>query len=221
LDDDLPQIKIAAVCTLPRIGWNDAWGLAASAFMPFQIPIFTRSQAFWGHAIQTLIEDRVDAGCDWVITFDYDSMFTIRHVDAMIGRIFSRPDIDALIALQCRRGMDETPLLGICGETEVAIGDHPIPVDTAHFGLTFLRCDALRKLPKPWFDQRPDTKGGWRGNDRTDADIWFWRRWKEAGFTAFVDPKVSIGHLQLFVSDFGPDFQPRHIHVEQWRQEVA
>jgi hypothetical protein len=216
----LDEIKIAAVMSLPRVGWNDSWGFAFDAFLPFRIPLFTRSQAFWGHALQSLIEDRVEAGCDWVITLDYDSLFTKWDVDALIGRVIAHPEIDAVAALQCRRGSDETPLMGICGATQVEFGNEPVPCDTAHFGLTFLRCDALRKFPKPWFQQVPDKDGGWRGDDRTDCDIWFWRKWKEAGFTTFVDPNVSIGHLQLMVSEFGPDRKPRHVHVDDWRKEA-
>jgi hypothetical protein len=211
-------INIAAIMSCPRVGWNDSWGVAVEALRPFGIPIFIRSQAFWGHCLQELMEGRVDGGCDWILTLDYDSMFTSRDVQGLIGRVVTYPSIDALAAFQCRRGSDETPLMGIDGAKQVEVGNEPVPVTTAHFGLTLVRCDALRKLPKPWFHQKPDSKGSWNGDDRTDPDIWFWNRWTENGFMVCVDPCVSIGHLQLMVSEFGPDRQPRHVHVEQWRK---
>jgi hypothetical protein len=214
------EIKIAAVMTLPRVSWSDSWGCVYNVCSSFGFPVFTTPGVFWHACFQNLFEGRVEAGCDWILTIDYDSMFTRHHVGRLIERVIANPHIDALAALQCRRGTEETPLMGIKSKKagdRVELTNEPLAVDTAHFGLTMVSCEKLRRLPKPWFQGLPDSQGSWEGDDRTDADIYFWRKWRDAGFTVCVDPDVSIGHLQLMVSEFDEHGRPKHSHVEFWK----
>jgi hypothetical protein len=94
----------------------------------------------------------------------------------------------------------------------------PIKVCSAHFGLTLIRVDALRKTPKPWFMSKPDDNGDWE-DGRFDDDIWFWHNWRAAGNTLYVAPSVSIGHLEETVAAFDKDLNPIHMYVHQWREE--
>ncbi len=217
--------KIEAIMTLPRIGWSDSWSCILNACAVWGIPVETKGGAFWDQSFQWLFESKVRNGCTWILTLDYDSMFTAEHVATLIQHFAQRPDIDALAALQFRRGDDETPLFGMKGSKEgdqVEVTNAPIFVDTAHFGLTLLRVEKLVQLPKPWFLGVPDSEGRWDTDDRTDADIYFWRQWRAAGFTIAVDPEVSIGHLQVMVSELDPETgKCRHVHVNEWRQSVA
>lgn len=207
-------IKIKGVMSVPRIGWNDAGTAIDAALRPFGINVCRFNGVFWGQCMQRAFEEAVAEGVDWILTLDYDSMPTVKHLDHMLGVFGARPDIDALAPLQMRRGQDY-PLFTQAGSTELEVTGDPIKVHTAHFGMTLLRVDALLAVPKPWFKSEPDKNGCW-GDDRLDDDIWFWHQWRLAGKTIYVDPEARIGHLELMVSEFTEDMQPRHIPIGDW-----
>lgn len=220
----MADIKVAAVLSAPTVGWVPHFGCVTAAFTKRGIPLRVGSGAYWHQTIQTLLEQACSDGLDWVITLDYDSMFTADHVERLISVMADSPYIDALAALQVRRGSIECPLLNVGnGQSEVEFHGQPIKVKSAHFGLTFLRCDALRELPKPWFVGKPGPSGSY-DNERIDADINFWLHWEANGKTCYVDPETRIGHLQPMVAEFHEEMQgdkpflvPRHVHVHEWR----
>ena len=228
------DVKVCAVMSIPRVGWNDAWGQVLESLAPLRIPVRRFTGAFWGQCMQRAFNDCISDGVDWILTIDYDSMFTAQHVDQLLGTLGNHPEIDALAAMQARRGQDY-PLMttkimekkmvkcGQCGtETEATyaeIDSNPIRVVTAHFGLTLIRVENLMQVPKPWFYGQPDSNCEWdMGGDKLDDDIWFWHQWKRAGKTVYVDPNCRIGHLQLMVSEYGADMQIRHSYVTEWRE---
>lgn len=214
---DAPEsltIKIKGVMSVPRIGWNDAGSAIDNTLRPFGIHCERFNGVFWGQCMQRAFEHAVAEGVDWILTFDYDSMPMPHHLNHMLGVFGERPDIDALAALQMRRGQDY-PLLTQAGATEVEITGQPLLCHTAHFGMTLVRVDALEKLPKPWFASKPDSKGEW-SDDRQDDDIWFWHQWRLAGNTVYVDPEARIGHLELMVSEFDENMEAHHIPIGDW-----
>lgn len=212
----MSQVKIKAVMSIPRVGWNDTWGCIYEALSPFGIPIERNTGVFWGQCMQRSFEKAIDDGVDWLLTIDYDSVFTAEHLDALIGDFGANSHIDALAALQCRRA-SPFPLMTVGGADEVEIGNGPIKVTTAHFGLTLIRVDALAKVAKPWFKGEPDSTGGW-GDERLDEDIWFWHQWRLAGNSIYVTPNARIGHLEVVVSEFDEQMQPRRVYVSDWRK---
>ena len=216
------EVRIAAVLSCPRVGFCDHWGQTNYALNRFNppIPIYYATGAFWGHSLQCLLEDRIaDDPNAWVLTLDYDTVFTSHHVDALIRRMLVHPEIDALAALQLRRGSSHQPLVSLGpGVSEVEIVGQPVEAHWIHFGLTILRLNRLKDIPKPWFQDVPNKDGSWRG-DRIDDDIYFWRKWKEHGNTCYIDPEVRVGHLQVLVSEFDEDFQPKHWHMHDWREK--
>lgn len=207
-------IKIKGVMSIPRIGWNDGGAAIESTLRPFGIQCERFNGVFWGQCMQRAFESAVAEGVDWILTFDYDSMPLPKHLNHMLGVFGERSDIDALAPLQMRRGQ-EYPLFTQAGTKELEITGEPIKVHTAHFGMTLLRVEALKKLPKPWFVSKPDANGEW-GDDRQDDDIWFWHQWRLAGNTVYVDPEARIGHLELMVSEYDEEMQPKHIHIGDW-----
>ena len=92
-----------------------------------------------------------------------------------------------------------------------------MPVRHAHFGLTLIRADALRSMPKPWFLGVPNEAGEW-AEGKSDPDIYFWRRWEEAGRTLYIAPRVSIGHLELMVRWMDDEMQPMWQPAKDWEQ---
>ena len=207
-------IKIKAVMSIPRIGWNDASQAIECMLRPFGINCVRFNGVFWGQCMQRAFQECLDDGVDWILTLDYETMPTAEHLNTLLHDMGTHPEIDALAALQMRRGQD-FPLLTRGGETVTEVKDEPLKVHTAHFGLTLIRTDALKTLPKPWFFAKPDAAGDW-GDDRLDDDIWFWHQWRLAGKTIYVSPNARIGHLELMVSEFDEDMQPHHIPIGDW-----
>lgn len=228
------DVKICAVMSIPRVGWNDAWGQVLEALAPLRIPVRRFSGAFWGQCMQRAFNDCIKDGVDWILTIDYDSMFTAEHVDELLGMLGTHPEIDALAALQQRRGSGyplvtkaelekkkvDCPVCKQQYECQVcSIDNNPMRVTTAHFGLTLIRVEDLLEVPKPWFYGQPDSSCEWdMGGDKLDDDIWFWHQWRLAGKTLYIDPNCRIGHLELLVAELGPDMQPRHVYVPEWRE---
>jgi FkbM family methyltransferase len=208
-----PTVKVRAVIGMPRIGWNDSWMTIVDAFKPFGIPIETHQGCFWGQNIQKAFNRAVKDGIDWIITLDYDSLIMPVHVSRLMEILGTHPEIDAIAALQMRRGA-ETPLFSTGGNV-ADIDWSPLKVNTAHFGLTILRVECLKDIPKPWLIDVPNADGDFDG-DYTDADITFWKKWTAAGHTVYVAPDVRIGHLELLVSEFDEELKARHFHIGEW-----
>lgn len=211
------EVKVRATMGLPRVGWNDAWLSITEALHALKIPIETHTGCFWGQNMQKGFERALDEGIDWILTLDYDSMILPQHVARLIDILSKRPDIDAIAALQMRRGA-ETPLFGIAGQSEAEITWEPVQVDTAHFGLTLIRVECLKDMEKPWLWAKPDENGEW-GEGRRDDDITFWDKWKAAGHSVYVAPDVRIGHLELVVSEYDladGELKPVHRHITEW-----
>ena len=217
----LPQpqpVKISALMSVPRVGWNDAETCISRALSEFGIPTCRVTGVFWGQCMQRGMRKAVEKGTDWLLTIDYDSMFTGAMLQQLINDFASTPEADAMCALQRRRASDQ-PLVTKAGVNgKVTVDGTPIEVNTGHFGLTLLRVASIAKMPKPWFWEAPDANGEW-DDGRTDADIFFWRQWKAAGNTLYMAPAVSIGHLELVVSEFDENMQPRQLHVSDWRKK--
>lgn len=213
-----PQIKMFAVMGVPRFGCNEAWGMIYDALGPLRIPIARYGGVFWGQCMQRAFNTCVEKGIDWILAIDYDSIFTTQHISILCDELANRPEIDAIAAIQCRRG-SPFPLLAVAGQTSLSVTDDPIKVHSAHFGLTLIRVDALKKVAKPWFWAKPSSDGEW-GNesDKMDDDIWFWHQWRLAGNTVYVAPRASIGHLESMVAEFDENLNARHVYLKDWRK---
>lgn len=211
-----PMLQICAIMSIPRLGWNDNWSCVFSALQPFGIPVHHFSGVFWGQAMQRGLEHCIEKGVDLVLCIDYDSMFTKHHVDRLLRDFGDNPTIDALAAMQSKRG-GSFPLGGVDGENKkVTLTGKPHPVKTAHFGLTLLRMSRLVDIPKPWFQGQPNDDGVW-GEGRVDDDIYFWHKWKEEGRSVYISPNVRIGHLELMVSGFDDKLQFNQMTVDEWK----
>lgn len=207
-------INVKAITSIPRIGWNDCWGCIHEALRPFGIPVARFNGVFWGQCMQRAFEEAIEQGVDYVLTIDYDSMFTSEDVRRLLQHIQDHPEIEAIAPVQMRRG-SEYPLVTIKGEKRMELSSQPVQVTTAHFGLTLISMNAVKQLPKPWFKSEPSAKGEW-DDDRLDDDIWFWHIWKNAGKKLYLAPDVSIGHLEVMVSEFDEQGQGLHTYVGDW-----
>lgn len=242
------RVKCAAVMTVPRVGWLDARGVAEEALRHWSIPILARTGVFWAEGLQNMLKMAVAEGYDWILTIDFDSMFTAEHVARLMGRLAADPTIDAVAAMQPRR-KTHTPI-GFAEGSANANGTGLIRVSAAHFGLTLIRTSALMRTPLPWFLGVPNADGEWLeqkpafgsddrvleairtlrdaaslGDNQIDADVWFWKQWARAGNTVFIDPECCIGHLEVGCVYFEPvtrdgkrTLEARTLAPDEWRR---
>jgi hypothetical protein len=72
-------------------------------------------------------------------------------------------------------------------------------VETAHFGCTLIRTEAIKKMEKPWFVAKPNENGDWNGS-HVDEDISFWRGFAKAGNKLGLATNISVGHAELMIT---------------------
>jgi len=212
------DVKIAAYMTLPRYEAVAARTIAEAALRPLGIGLATSQGVFWGQCMQRMFNEAIEAGMDWILSIDSDSLFNTQHVSDLLDEFGNHPGADAMAALQCRRGKG-FPLMTVAGTDKIECNSlDPIKVATMHFGLTLIRVDSLKEVPKPWFFSQPD-KDGEYGDDRLDDDIWFWHQMRLAGKKIYVTPRVSIGHLEETVACFDEHLNPKHEYIHEWREK--
>jgi predicted SAM-dependent methyltransferase len=213
----IPKMNIGCAMSVPRLGFQDNFFGWAASLMPFGIVPTRYEGCFWGQCIERVMTDLAPKH-DYILTLDYDSIFTREQVGAMLRLVHEHPEADAIAPMQMARGRDSSkPLLVIRDETgqvqtRMDIGKFEPPllkVETAHFGMTLIKSEKLLQLPHPWFRAMPAPDGTW-GEGRIDDDIYFWHRWRDAGFSAYVANRVVIGHAELMIT--WPDHELNPIH---------
>lgn len=208
------EIKVSAAMSVPRLGFLDNFFCAFEAFVPLGIKLRKQGGAFWGQALENCLEkileeDKPDA----ILTLDYDSVFTKVSVAHLMQLMICHPEADAVCPVQSSRHLP-TALFTVRDEKGDARAQIPLDefkpdlkqISSAHFGLTLIRADKLRALPKPWFHSVPSEANDWH-DGHIDEDIAFWRSWEKAGNTLFLANRISIGHCEVMVRWPGADLQ--------------
>lgn len=198
------EIKVAAVMSTPRLGFTDNFFCVSSALAPHGISPIKVTGAFWGQCLQRAMEQVVDTH-DVILTIDYDTVFNSKTVEALLALLL-HSGYDAIAPLQTKREANAV-MFALAGsdvdEKTTVDGDFfgkvVQPVETAHFGLTFLRTAALKKMKKPWFLAKANADGEWTGG-HVDEDIAFWRSWAACGNKLGIATHVSVGHAELMVT---------------------
>jgi len=166
-------VNIKAILSLPRLIWTDTFGCINEAITSLGIPLGTYGGAYWNQHLQFAMESCVDSGVEWILSLDYDTLFTKSNVQRLMRTMAEHPEIDALAALQPKR-YTGTPLAGVAkgGKYEM---NGPFKVQHAHFGLTIIRASALKDIPKPWLFSIPNFNGSWKLNPKDKSAPEFWR----------------------------------------------
>ena len=217
-----PPPKFAAVMSVPRFGPLDNAQCVFQAFAPLGISVDRVTGAYWEQSIERGIEAWIDKGADFIITLDYDTVFTKQDVEALIHIILDRPDIDAVAAVQDGRAANN-PLMSLNSRTGRMMTEVPLAtfdgeltrIATAHFGLTILRAEACLKMEHPWFHATPGAGGRWH-TGKVDADISFWKKWESVGNTLYLANNVIVGHGQWAYGWPGQKFETILQPTEQW-----
>jgi len=199
--------KIAAVVSMPRLGFNDFWACAYRELAAMGIPLKKTTGAYWDRDLTIGIEQELrDEDPEWILTLDYDTIFTRHQLQCLMDLAVRYPHADAIAPLQTARHHAQPMFTARLPTGELVTeldrkslrNGEVIKAETAHFGLTLLRAAKLKALPKPWFERAYDEQGGY-GDAGCDPDINFWRRWKKAGNTLYVALRVPVGHGELMV----------------------
>jgi hypothetical protein len=198
--------KVSACMSTPRLGFMDNFFCSYQALMPLRIPFRKFTGAFWGPCLTRAIEQTIEEESpDYILTMDYDTVFTRWDVESLLFTAMQHPEVDALAPLQAHRTLstalftleddDGNPMNEVRRD---AFAGELVRARTAHFGLTLLKVSALLELPRPWFYGKPDPEGRW-GEERVDDDIAFWHAWRDAGKSLYLAPRVAVGHAELMV----------------------
>jgi hypothetical protein len=225
--DTSVDIRVEAVFSMPRLGFNDNFFTWAQALMPLGIRPTKVTGAFWDQCMERVFEQFIDK-CEYLLTVDYDTFFTKEDVEHLFSLALAF-QCDALTGLQTKRE-DGRPMLTLKGTLgNAAAGDkahlpmswfaEPVQeVDSAHFGCTIISTAALKRTPKPWFRSEPGPDGSWN-EGRLDADIAFWKNFRDGGGNRlYVSPRVVLGHGEYMVTWPGRDLSRP---VFQWATEYC
>ena len=207
-----------AVMSMPRLAFTANMFCVTGALMRLGIPVANCSGAFWEMALTQIIEKVLRSNPQYILTVDYDSVFTDRDVAGLYRLISADKTMDAICPLQPRRedgqlmvGNEDADQQERVGEWEHETRD----VHWGHFGLTLIRASAFDRIEKPWFWSQPDQNRQWN-DGRCMADIWFWRRFREAGCKLCMAQQIGIGHLEQMVAWTGRDLRPLHQSITDW-----
>jgi len=216
--------RVQAVMSVPRLGFMDNFFCWAESLAPLGIKPIMAQGAYWGQCLERIMEQAAPE-CDWLLAVDYDSFFTLDNIKHLLLIAANHPECDAIAPLQMKRGTDTVPLmtrLNPDGSLMMtgSFDDFRKPlmqVNTSHFGCTLIRKSALLKMAHPWFKGEPNADGTW-GEGRVDDDIYFWRKWKEAGNTVYSANQVVIGHGEYTILWPNKNLRPCHQLPNDWRK---
>lgn len=186
-------IHLAAAMSTPRLGFMANTDSLYAALAPLGAALFRGEGAFWHHSLSRSIQSALEAGADYVLTIDYDTLFRTDDVKRLVCLLEDNPDVDVVVAMQQKREGGE---LLATSAGPVTITDPLVPIVEAHFGLTLFRASVFTDIDKPWFYEKPNESGDW-GEGRIDADIGFWKNLQENGIKVCQATDVVIGHLEL------------------------
>lgn len=208
------QVKIGACTSVPRLAFTAHWGQMHTAFANLDIPVIKMTGYSWGACLQRAMNKLIEAGCDWIITIDYDSIFNQDDILRLLTLAARYDEADAIFPWQVKRGGVDKLLVFLRDENNKPLTTAPksifqgemIRAYGGHFGLTLIKVDALKKTPKPWLWEQPNADGEWT-EGKEDADLYFWRKFRDAGNKVFLANEIRIGHIDEEILWPGEDFQ--------------
>jgi tRNA (mo5U34)-methyltransferase len=216
--------KVAAVMSVPRLGFQDNMFCCLEGLVPLRIPIYKVQGAFWGQCLERGMQAKIDEGTDLLITIDYDTVFTKKDVEMLIDLMVRYPEASAIIPVQAKRGGGK-PLMTIKGLGGLVKKDVPLAefgneitkIATGHFGLTILRVKDLLEIPHPWFKSEPDYDGNW-GDGKVDDDIYFWKLMEKYKKNVYSANRVTVGHLELVATWPDPQGNTLYQQTDNYRK---
>jgi len=220
---NVEQLKVAAVMSVPRLGFTDNMNCTFGALSGLGIPLVNVQGAFWGQCLERGMQKLVDEGADLLLVIDYDTVYERKDVEDLIQLMHDHPEASAVMPMQVGRTQDMilTSMKTKTGQqrkivpfTEL-IDDDVIQVASGHFGLTLIRVKDLMDLPHPWFVGKPNCDDQW-GPGKIDDDIWFWKHMERHKKIALMANRIVVGHLELMVTLPDENLKPTRIHPSEF-----
>ncbi|MHC4464313.1 MAG: class I SAM-dependent methyltransferase, partial [Planctomycetota bacterium] len=88
--------KVAAVMSVPRLGFQDNWLSIFETLVPLKIPMLKVQGVFWGQCLERGLMIKMDEGADFLLTIDYDTMFKKEDLQELIALMEEHPEADAI-----------------------------------------------------------------------------------------------------------------------------
>jgi FkbM family methyltransferase len=206
--------RVGVITSVPRVGFQVHEAMMHAAFGAKGWPVVRVGGAYWEQGMQGGLNTMIKLGCDYIITVDFDSIFSALDVEEMLVMAARYPEADAIASWQPKRQGNGQSLIGLKDEegrfipniplsyleTEVSLVHHTV------FGLTLIKSASLLKMPKPWLQSFPNADGEW-DTGKIDADGYFWDKWGKTGLTIYTANNVKIGQLEEYIRWTGPGFQ--------------
>lgn len=198
------EVRVCGIMSTPRLGFTDNFFCVHSALTPHGIPVVKHTGAFFGQCLTRSIESVIDK-YDVILTIDYDTVFSGKTVEALLT-LLVHSGVDAIAPLQTKREANSVmfALPGISSDERTSVESDwftkPVQlVETAHFGCTLIRTEAIKKMEKPWFLAKANENGEWNGGHE-DEDISFWKGFARAGNKLGIATHISVGHAELMIT---------------------
>jgi len=202
--------KIAAVISMPRLGFTLNSRSMIQSLALRRIPVQTGTGAFWDQVLTRTIEQQLESEKpDYLLTLDYDTWFTYDHIIGML-KLAEFTGADVIVPAQQKRDSGDLLALARQGATPEQKQAGVIPIRTGHFGCTLFRADVFDRIELPWFKPVPGPDGRWN-DGRVDSDIYFWHNCEKAGIKVLLSTNIEIGHIQQVVTF--PGDPPLHCYV--------
>lgn len=151
------------------------------------------------HVRNELVREAIYFNCTHILFMDTDQ--TYNTVD-LIPRLFSH-EKDIVGGVVHRRWIPFEPIAQRDGEhvpDEELYQNGLVPVDTTGTGCLLINLDVFYNVERPYFELVRNE----HGRVMVGEDVYFLRKAKEAGYQAYVDCGVEIGHLATL--EIGRDF---------------
>lgn len=208
-----------AILSAPRYSPTIHMRVASDAFFNTRVPYMVCQGVYWHQVLCETIEKALSSEqprYKYVITCDYDSIFSGVDVLNLYRLMDIFPQADAICGLQSKRQNKESILCNLRdadGQPRTEIPELELlskqltPILSGHFGLTIFRAESLRKHERPWMVAAPNTDNRW-GDHRLDADMDFWKRWHKAGHKSYMATHVVVGHMEEVIAWPGAELKP-------------
>ena len=212
--DSTVDVRVECLLSMPRLAFTANAFSWIQALMPLGIRPTMGTGAFW-EQVQTRNAETFINTCEYLLFLDYDSFICQADVEQLIALAMVH-QCDAIAPIQTKRedgrpiltplGTFDSPTARNVSSVDLSWFTPPVQeVDGAHFGCTVISTAALKRARLPWFHAMPGPDGRWN-EDRVDADMSFWKNWRESGNRVFVTPRVCIGHGEYVIAWPSKDF---------------
>jgi 2-O-methyltransferase len=206
--------RVGVITSVPRVGFQVHEAMMHAAFGAKGWPVVRMGGAYWEQGMQGGLNAMIRLGCDYIITVDFDSIFSARDIEELLVMAARYPEADAIASWQPKRQGKGESLIGLKDENGAFIANIPLnyledEVSRVHhtvFGLTLIKSASLLKMPKPWLQSFPNKDGEW-DTGKIDADGYFWDKWGKTGLTIYTANNAKIGQLEEYIRWTGPNYQ--------------